>query len=181
MKALILSSASVEIDKYYLEQAKKISSFLAENNFDLIFGGSCYSMMGCCYEEFTKRGRTVYAFTTKPYVDQLEHLKEAISIVVNTTFDLKKLMFQESDIIVCLAGGIGTLSEILAYIEEKRSNAQDKPIIIYDENEFYKHLMQQLEKCEQEKFVSTSVKNQFIVVHNETEFKNIIYQLKERG
>ncbi len=179
MNVLIISSASIDIDNYYSNLAKQISNFLAENNCDLIFGGSHLSMMGICYQEFVKKGRKVYAFTTEKYVEQLENLKESISVVTKSTFDLKKIMFEKSDIIVCLAGGLGTLSELLSYIEEKRSNDKNKPIIIYDENKFYNHLILQLNKMEKEKFMSSEVKKNFEIVHNLEEFEEIFNKLKE--
>lgn len=177
MNVLILSSSSENIEQKYIEQAQNVSAFLAAKGFNLIFGGSHRSMMGICYQEFIKRKRDVYAFTTKEYIDQLKYLEKAKINIVDTTFDLKKLMFEKSDLIICLAGGIGTLSEILSYIEEVRSNKQDKPIIIYNENNFYHNLFEQLKIFEKEKFISSNVKSFFEIVNNEKEFEDKINKL----
>ena len=179
MNVLIISSANNNIDEYYKNIAKKVSSFLALENCNLVFGGCSISMMGACYQEFIKQGRKVYAFTNDEYVDDLENLKEAISTVVDTTFDLKKIMFEHSDLIVCLAGGVGTTSELLSYIEEKRTYLKDKPIIIYDENKFYEYLILQLEKMKEENFIKQKVLDNFNIVQNMKEFENIFNKLKE--
>lgn len=181
MNVLIISSASVNIDENYINIAKKISEFLATRKCDLIFGASHLSMMGVCYQEFIKRNRQVYAFTNDAYVDELPKIKEAKPIVLRTTFDLKKAMFEKSDLIVCLAGGIGTLSELLSYIEERRINEKKTPIIIYDENDFYKYLTLQLAQMKNEKFINDEIIKTFQIVNNFEEFKKNfnILSLKE--
>ena len=106
MNVLILSSASNNIDYYYLSIAKSISSYLAKNDFDLVFGASSSSMMGICYNEFIDNNRYVYAFTTKKYQDDLVNLEKAEKFVLDNTFAMKENMYIASDLIVALPGGI---------------------------------------------------------------------------
>ena len=89
-------------------------------------------------------------------------------------------MFLNSDFIVCLPGGVGTYSELLSYIEEKRSNDNDKPIIIYDENEFYTPVIKVLEELVQEKFVDANIFDMFSIVRNKNELENKFYEIKGR-
>lgn len=129
MKVLIISSSRPAIDPYYLSIARHIAKFLASNECDLILGGASLSMMGICYQEFIKNERNVYAYTTPRYIEDLKNLPQAEHIIEDTTFDLKKNMFLNSDLVVCLPGGTGTFSELLAYIEEKRSNNNNTPLL----------------------------------------------------
>ncbi len=76
MNVLILSSSREEIDDYYKSIARSVSSFLANNDCNLVFGGCSSSMMGICYEEFVKKNREIYSFTTPNYVDDLKYLIE---------------------------------------------------------------------------------------------------------
>lgn len=89
-------------------------------------------------------------------------------------------MFLNSDFIVCLPGGVGTYSELLCYIEEKRSNDNDKPIIIYDENEFYTPVIKILKELVQEKFVDANIFDMFSIVRNKNELENKFYEIKGR-
>lgn len=174
MNVLIISSASIDVPKKYLSIAKEVSSYLAYNNFDLIYGASSLSMMGQCYNEFVKYGRKVYAFTTSCYKDDLENLKKAKGVVLDSTFDLKKTMFNNSNLILVLPGGIGTLSELLSYIEEKRSNNKDIPIIIYNEDGFYDSVLAIIDKMIEEKFTSNVIYNSFNIVSDMGELKKLI-------
>lgn len=176
MNVLIISSSREEIDDYYKSIAKNISSFLANDN-DLVFGASSKSMMGICYKEFAKKERKIYAFTTSKYIEDLKNLDKAKKYIRETTFDLKKDMLFNSDLVVALPGGVGTLSEILSYIEEKRSNELDIPIIIYDENNYYKLLNSFIKQMNQEKFIS-DISDLYVITHNKEEFENEYYKVK---
>lgn len=176
MNVLILSSGNKDINPYYLSIAKSISSFLAQNECDLVFGGCSTSMMGICYNEFVKNNRNIYSFTTNKYIDDLNNLNDSKKFIRENTFDMKKDMFNNSDLIVCLPGGIGTLSELLTYIEEKRSNDKNVPIIIYDENHFYDKLFEVIEKLEEEKFIDKSFESNYDVATNKAEFENLFFE-----
>lgn len=179
----IITSSNNDIDDYYKSIARGISHELASRGFNLSFGGCSTSMMGIAYQEFVNQGRSVNAFTTSKYKDDLNTLDKARGIVCETTFDLKKEMFENSDIIVVLPGGIGTYSEVLSFIEEKRSNDKNIPIEIYDEDGYYLPLIETLKIMELKSFTDDSIYSLFNVSHNIEEFKehidNYLYSKKE--
>ena len=88
-------------------------------------------------------------------------------------------MFENSDLIVCLPGGIGTISELLSFIEEKRSNDKDVPILIYDENNYYKELFDMINKSISNRFTDNSIYNMVSVAHSYREFEDIF--IEKRG
>lgn len=183
MEVAILSSSSNEVDDYYKSIARSISKELAGNGYNLVFGGSNNSMMGVCYDEFVRQGRQVYAFTTEKYVEQLEELKFAKHYIKESTFDMKKGIYENSDLIVVLPGGIGTLSELLSYIEENRSGNRQVPIEVYDENGYYEDLFLGIDKRHKIGFISDVSDKYFNVSHNYAEFIDHLleYMNKEKG
>lgn len=170
MNVLILSSASTNIDPYYVSVARNIANSLACDGHDLVFGGASSSMMGVCYQEFINKGRNVYAFTTEKYIDDLKELKDAKHYIRETTFDMKKDMFENSDFIVVLPGGLGTLSELLSYIEENRSNDKNVPIEIFDEKGYYDNLFDMLAVMNSNGFIDDESLNMIGISHNRDEF-----------
>ena len=174
----ILASASEsnfqneDVANNYKSLAKGISDYLATSGFNLVFGGSPESMTGKCYEAFNMRDKIIYAYTTEEYQDDFERMPDAFGMVCDSTFDVKKHIFDVSDIIVALPGGIGTYSEILSFIEEKRSNKKDIPIEIYDEEGYMSSmLIETLKIMETKGFVDDSVYGLFSVSHNFEEFE----------
>lgn len=180
MNVAILSSSSNKIDDYYLSISRSIAGSLAEYKFDLVFGGCSTSMMGICYQEFINKGRSVYSFTTEKYTSDIMNLQKAKHYIRETTFDLKKSIFENSDLIVALAGGIGTLSEILSFIEENRSNSKDVPIVIYDESKYYDFLLEELKLMQRECFLNEDIDKWLTIIHNSNEWneylENFIYE-----
>ena len=172
MNVLILSSASEKIDPYYCSIARSISNYLAKLGYNLVFGASSTSMMGICYDEFKNQGREIYAFTTEKYQDDLKNLDYAYHYINETTFDMKKNMFEHSDLIVVLPGGIGTLSELMSYIEENRSNDKCVPIEIYDEEKdsYFEPLLQTLQSMKRKGFITSDINSLFTISHNKDEF-----------
>lgn len=179
MNVLILSSSRDEINDYYKSISRSISNYLAANDCDLIFGGASTSMMGICYQEFKKFDRKIYAYTTPKYVDDLKKLDCHKKIICETTFDLKKSMFENSDLIICLPGGIGTISELLSYIEEERSNDMNIPIILYDENNYYSNLLTTLDKTILNQFSDKNIYNLFSLATTKEEFEDLF--IEKRG
>ena len=171
MEVGIISSSSMKIDPYYINLARDISKYLASQELDLVFGGSSYSMMGACYDEFIRQNRKVYAFTTDRWKDDLVNLDKAYrKIISETTFDLKKAIFENSDFIVALPGGTGTISEVLSFIEENRSNNRNLPIEIYDEDGSFKPIFDVLNIQIANGFTSPDIYNYFNISRNKEEF-----------
>ena len=176
MKVGIICSASENASDYHKSIARSVASYLAKEEFDLVYGGSNSSLMGICYEEFKKNNREIDALTTDKYKEELLMLDANSEMVCDTTFDIKKQIFKNSDIIVALPGGIGTYSEILSFIEEKRSNNQDKPIEIYDEDGYYIPLIELIKIMEVKGLVDGSIYSTFKMSHNKEEFVDHINQ-----
>ena len=173
MRIAITSSSRDEIDNIYKEEAKPIIEYLADKGYELNWGAGDKGIMAICYDEFNKRGNHIYGYTTPGYVYKLENLSNATNIVFDTTFELKKELFNDSDVIICLPGGIGTVSEILSYLEEIRSNNITKRIIICNINGWFNTFEQGIKELVDNKFADASLTSLYEIVNNVDEFKSI--------
>lgn len=169
----IMSSSRVEIDKKYLDLMDDISKVLAKK-FDLNFGSSSNSMMGICYRNFKKENKTINAYTNYKYIDELEKLDGVNKILVNDTFDLKKELFNDSDIVLFMPGGIGTLSEFLSFLEEKRSNDKIKKLILFNYENYYGELIEIFKKMIDLNFADKNFLELFDVVTSKEELKKLM-------
>lgn len=173
MKILISSSQNENIDEKYKESARNLCSFLADDKNTLVWGSGCRSIMGIAYDEFAKKDCKILGFTNPKYVDEIELLPKAKHVVLDDTFELKKVLFTEADLIVVLPGGTGTISELFTYIEEMRSNDVEKNLIIYDEYGHFKKTVELIEDLIIRKFNSNSIWDYLHIAHNMDEFKTI--------
>lgn len=179
MKFTISSSSNDSIDKKYKESAQHLLDYLVTiDGAELNWGSCSISIMGQCYNTFKKANRPIHGFTTKKYADDINNLPNANHQVFDTTYDLKKNILYHADVIICLAGGTGTISEFFAHLEEIRSNDADKLLVIYDENNHFDTAIALIDDLVKRSFNNSTIYNYFKVAHNVNEFESI---LKEAG
>ena len=173
MKIAISSSSRDDIDNLYKEEVHKVCAYLAPFN-TLIWGAGNVSLMGICYDEFAKVNAPIVGYTTRKYEDQLLSLEKAKHVICNDTFELKKRMFEDADIILILPGGTGTISEFFSFIEEARSNDINKDILVYNINNCFNKTLDLVDELINRKFNDSSIYNYFKVINNFNELKQII-------
>ena len=169
MKVWITSSSRIE-DEKYLSIANRVATVFSEYGYDLVCGGISSSMMKKVYEIFTKNKRDIFCVTLKCYN---EIFTEVTPIYVDTTFDRNKKLYDNSDIIVFLPGGTGSLAEIFSSLEEYRTISSDKKLILYNEDGFYDTLIFTLNNLVELGFNDESILENLKIV-------NTIDELKER-
>ena len=176
MKISVCSSSVEAIDNKYKESAKELLEYLASiDNSELIWGAGETSLMGMSYNIFKDHNRKIHGYTTKRYVDMIKNLSYADIKIVDTTFDLKKNLFYDADVIIYLYGGIGSISELYAHLEEYRSNYDgNKQLIVYDTVGYTDHILEALKYSIKEKFTAEYVLDYIKVVHSLDELKTIL-------
>ena len=172
MRVTISSSSNDNIDEKYKQSAIEITSYLADSGCDLNWGSGSSSIMGICYEEFKNENRKIYGYTTPKYIDELKDLEYADNITYETTFDLKKNIFNDSDLIIILPGGTGSISEFFAYLEEIRSNDKDKKMIVYNINHHFDKTIDLIEDLVNRKFNGEDIFTKYIIINNLDDFIN---------
>lgn len=178
MRVTISSSSNESISDEYKESAIKVCDFLAENGCDLNWGSGSISIMGICYNEFNKYNRKIYGYTSLKYADDIENLPNAEHKIFDTTFDLKKNIFSDADLVIMLPGGTGTISEFFAYLEEIRSNDINKTLILYNENHHFDLTIALIDDLIERNFNRDNIYDYFKIANSFEEFKVIFKQIK---
>ncbi len=179
MKFTICSSSNDSIDDKYKISAKNLLDYIITIPGAQLNWGSCsISIMGLCYDIFRKANLPVHGYTTSKYVDDINNLPEADHKIFDTTYDLKKNILYDGDVIIMLAGGTGTISEFFGHLEEIRSNDANKLLIVWNEDNSFDSTLDLIKDLVDRKFNNDSIYNYFKVANNIQEFKNI---LKEKG
>ena len=174
MRVTISSSSSEIIDDKYKESAIKVCDYLAENGWDLNWGSGSISIMGICYDEFNKYNRKMYGYTSSKYADDIERLPDATHTVYQDTFDLKKNIFNDADLVLILPGGTGSISEFFAYLEEIRSNDKNTKLVVYNVDHQYDCIKVLIDSLIKEGFNKTTIYDYYEVANNLEELKEIV-------
>ena len=171
MEVFIATSSSNTIDPKYLRLARECSKVFTNRDFNLVFGGASFSMMGECYHAFAEEGKGIEAFTVEKYADDLKTLPKANGKLVSDTLVRFKWMFDISEVILILPGGIGTLAEFASSLEEYRTVNANKLIILYNFEGFYDNIINWMNEAKKLGFLSESLFNDFKIVNNHEELK----------
>lgn len=177
--AFVGCSSSEKIDSSFNESAQRFGYVLSQNNYNLIFGACNYGLMGEIYRIMKINSASVVGVAPTLYKDDFKSLECDEEYCVDTTNERIILMINKADILCFIAGGTGTLEEIIVALEMKRRKEIDKPIIIYDETGFYLSLVQQLEKMERYGF-SSNATGLFKYISNINELNNYLGTLTNK-
>lgn len=180
MNLFIASSSSDEIpENYFIDCEKLLNKLLKKNN--LVFGTSTTGLMGLSYRIAKKNNRTITGLCTEYYKKDLLKLNCNIEEIVKTTDERTNRIFEISDALIFLPGGIGTITELLMAIEKKRNNEINKPIIIYNLNNYFEDILHLFNRLYTEKFTSKEVENIYYVSNSiEDTLKYLGYVNKEK-
>lgn len=142
----VFCSASQKIEPQYFNLAYTFGKQLAEAGIGLVYGGANIGMMGRVADGCIDHGGTTHGVTTE-YLNQYEGKHDRLQKieVAPDMHTRKKIMFENSDGIVVLPGGFGTLDETLEVLTWKQIGLHDKPILVLNYKDFWSPLQKLIE------------------------------------
>lgn len=155
----VFCGSSPGADLAYARDAARFGARLAEQGFDLLFGGGYVGLMG----EVAHAARAGGAYVTGILPGFLRHLEppshDAQRIVITDDLhERKKLMLSLSDGFAALPGGLGTLDEFFEVITAVQLKVFDKPIVLLDTHGFYAPLDALIDRVVENEFAGVRVK-----------------------
>lgn len=174
MRVFIGCSSYDSINKKFKDLACDVAEVLAKRGDKLVFSGTDSGMMSKCFQTFKYHECKVKAVSDVKYIDDLKGMEYDREVVTPTTFERCKELYLSSELIVILPGGLGTLSEVMSMIEEKRTRDDLKDIIIFNFDGYYDSLLVQIEKEIDLGFIHDDISKLINVVTNMDEFNKCI-------
>lgn len=172
----IFCSASDEIDAVYFEKASELGEWMGQNKKTLVYGGANLGLMECVAKAAKENG----GFVMGVVPTKLEE-RGAVSDLLDVTFrvdnlsERKDAMLRESDILVALPGGVGTLDEVFHVMASASIGYHAKKVILYNIDGFWDGLLAFMEALKGKHFARRPWEN-FCLVAND--FKELIELLK---
>ena len=132
MKIFVGCSASEDIPgKYRLDCNMLLDELFRENN-DLVFGACNSGIMSDAYMSALGHGRNIVGICPEAYVDDFKDLKCTTEITTKNVNERTDGLIRESDVLLFLPGGFGSVYELFTAIESKRCHEHSREIIIYN-------------------------------------------------
>ena len=153
-RVVVYCASSAKINKGYLRQAEYLAEDFIKKNIKLVFGGGKTGLMGHLASKVLASDGQVQGVMPKFLKDiELYHPLVKDFIFVETMSERKKLLMKDTEGVIALPGGCGTLEELLEVITLKRLGRYLKPIIIVNHDGFYDSLIELLSKMVKENFM----------------------------
>lgn len=154
MTFTVYSASSGQVPAVYLEAARTLGHLIASGNHTLVNGAGRTGLMGACTDACLAAGGKAIGVIPQFMIDQgWQHRGMTELLVTPDMHRRKELMAEKSDACIALAGGVGTLEELLEIITWKQLGLYLKPIIILNTNGYYDALLAQLQRAADECFM----------------------------
>jgi len=179
MNICVYSSSSNAIANIYVNEAIDLARLIGKSNFCLVNGGSNVGLMDVITREAVMNGaKTIGVIPEKLRDFNLASVHAHEIIVSDDMMQRKDKMRELSDAFIALAGGFGTLEEILEVITLKQLGYHNKAVVFINTNGFYDDLFRQFEKSYDEKFAKENYRKLYFIAENSAQAMNYILNYK---
>jgi uncharacterized protein (TIGR00730 family) len=176
----VFCASSTRVAEKYHDHARLLTKLLVKNSFEIKYGAGSVGLMGTVADTALSEMGKVTGVIPQFMVDrEWAHKNISALQVVDNMHDRKRLMISGVEAVIALAGGIGTLDELLEVITLRQLGQFTKPIIIVNSFNFYNHLLLQLEAMVEEGFMRSSVRHLWYVANSPDDAMEALVGLKE--
>jgi uncharacterized protein (TIGR00730 family) len=152
VKSVLVFCGSREgADPAYAQMAEAIGTSLAEAGIDIVFGGGRGGLMGIIARAGLAAGGKVTGIIPG-FLHDLEVAQTGLTrlITVETMHQRKALMWQSTDAVLALPGGIGTIDEVVETMTWNSLKLHHKAIFLMGPGQYWQpflDLMAHMERC----------------------------------
>jgi len=161
-----------------IKSAKTVGKIIAENNFDIVFGGGENGIMGSVSETAIKYGSKTTGiipnFLIKKDIKETKHSNRFNTdlIITENMHQRKQMMYEKSDAFLILPGGVGTLDECFEVLTWcQLSQIVNKKIGIINFNNFWDPLIYLINHLIREEYMGSYNLNYYEELRNKNSLK----------
>ncbi len=162
----------------YGEAARATGAMLAARGWRLVYGAGDVGLMGEVARAAQSAGGQTFG-VIPVHLFQREVGKRDLTafVVTETMHERKKVMFMNSDAIVVLPGGGGSLDEFFEILTWRQLGLHAKPIIVLNTDGYWDPLLAVLDRIIDEGFADPSLKGFVTTVHDVPALERALVQL----
>ena len=144
---VFLSSKS-DLPESYVQAAREVGALIGRTGRTLVYGGARKGLMEVLAQSVKANGGRVYGMVPDIIVD-----RGLVSDTLDVTFrcvdlsDRKAMMNRESEVLVALPGGIGTLDEVFTVMANAVIGIGRQPVVFYNVDGCWDAVLQLAETC----------------------------------
>lgn len=171
----IFCSACEQISSRYFECTRELGTWMAAEGKTLVYGGADMGLMECiCRSVKEGGGQVMGVVPTK--LEEKGRVSDRLDVTFHTVnlSDRKDVILRESDILVALPGGVGTLDEVFHVVAAATIGYHSKRVVFYNIDGFWNGLLAVLNQMEAQGFIRRPLDNFLSVANTFDELKDIL-------
>ena len=145
-------------------EAITLGKALAEKDVKLVYGGGSLGLMGTIAGTVRDQGGDVFGVIPDFLVQAEGKLEGVEHRIVSNMHERKMLMFENSEAICTMPGGIGTLEEIIEILSWARLDLHRKPVVLLNLEDFWSPLVELLNHIIDRGFAAEELRSDLVVV-----------------
>ena len=155
MRVCVYAASSAQVAPHFFAAARELGETLAADGHAIVYGGGSHGLMGALADGALARGGEVIGVLPRFMADLewghpgLTHLD-----LVEDMRERKHKLLADSDAVIALPGGCGTLEELFEAITLKRLGLYFNPIVLLNTQGFYAPLQAFLQQVIAGKFMT---------------------------
>lgn len=180
MKISVFAASSSKIPPEFFSSASELGRLIAVNKHELVFGGGGIGLMGALADRAMAHGGKVTGVIPEFMVQNgWGHDTIDITLVTPDMNSRKKKIFEISDAVIALPGGMGTLEELTEAITLKQLGLYKGPVVILNTSGFYDSLLKYFDELVDQNFMRKEHKNIWYVAENPDDAMSYISSYKD--
>lgn len=184
MKICIFGAASAHIDEVYIKAVEKLGEKLAKRGHSLVFGAGATGLMGAAARGFKKGGGYIHGVIPKFFKEEdVEVIYTEVDKMTytDTMSERKRIMEDDADAFIITPGGIGTFEEFFEVLTLKQLGRHDKPMVIYNIENYYDDLEKFMRTVTERKFITFKCSEMYENLTSDEEIINYLENYKPSG
>jgi len=163
----VFCSSSNTVDAAYFEAAEELGRLIAQRRHTLLFGGAKVGLMGHVAQTARQNGGKIIGVLPKGLVEMGGVFEECNELIITRDLrEQKAVMAARSDAFAGLAGGFGTLEEMMERLALKQLGFHNKAIVFINTKQVYQPLFNFFEHLYREGFADSSCRELYYVAPN---------------
>ena len=169
MKIGVFCSANSNIDPDFFSLTRELGTWIGQNGHTLVFGGCNMGLMECIAQSVHEAGGSTIGVVPQ-VIEKGGKVSDFVdvNIACDNLSDRKDLMLLQSDVLIALPGGIGTLDEIFSVAAAHTIGYHNKRVIIYNMKGFWDSTIRMLDDLQSQGLIRGSWRN-YIQIANSME------------
>lgn len=165
-------------DPIYRESAIQLAEQIAAAGFGIVYGGASIGLMGQVADTVNQAGGETVGVIPEFMLDyEIAHSNLTELHIVQSMHERKAMMADRASAFIALPGGLGTFEEILEIATWSQLDRHQKPMMLYNVNGFYNHLIGQLDHATETGFLPQHHRDKLLVCNELEQVFEIILNM----